>query len=144
MKTTVLVLMLLLSATIYAQKWVRYGMFAGSIVLNGVGDGMNDAKINKVFAHGLKAASVGMLLVTPLIDKDKPKALPYISTFILLRYAVFDASYNLARGLPYDYTGSTSVHDKSLASIPKSIVTGSRMISLGLSIYINRKTKKTT
>lgn len=139
MKHAIVLFMLMVSANLYSQKWVRYGMFAASMVANGIGDGMHDEKKNNVLAHGFKAASVGLLLTTPLILKEKQKPLPYISSFILLRYAIFDASYNMSRGLPYNYTGSTSVHDNTLARVPKSVVTGSKILSLGLSIYINNK-----
>ena len=139
MKHAIILFLMLVSANLYSQKLVRYGMFAASIVANGIGDGMNDKGKNKVLAHGFKAASVGLLLTTPLILKEKQKPLPYITSFILLRYAVFDASYNAARGLPYNYTGTSSVHDNTLARVPKSVVTGSKILSLGLSIYINNK-----
>lgn len=35
-----------------------------------------------------------------------------ISGYVLLRFALFDATYNLTRGLPLFYVGETKIYDK--------------------------------
>ena len=90
------------------------GLFTGSIILEAVGDGMNDNG-EKVWGHALQAASTGLLLATPfLLDIDKDKWGWYFVSYISMRIAIFDPCYNLTRGLPMDYVGSTSIWDKTI------------------------------
>ena len=90
-------------------------LFAGSIILDAISDGMIADNKNVVLAHSLDAASFGLLLASPLIlDIDKKKWLPYLASYVSFRIALFDPVYNTTRGLPIEYVGDVSVWDKGL------------------------------
>jgi len=96
-----------------AEKWKVIGLYAGSIILNGIGDAKNDMN-QKTVGHLFNAASVGTLVLSPAIfNYKKDKWYLYVISYTLLRAALFDVTYNLTRGLPYNYTGSTSITDKA-------------------------------
>jgi len=132
-------LLIVASLTAKSQdKWVRVGLLTTSIVLNAVGDGLYDEG-KKLESKSFKAASIGTLLIVPLVTHiERKDGWNYVITFTCLRYALFDAGYNLTRNLPYDYTGTTSHHDRFLGKIPKSVVTATKGISLGIVIYLNQ------
>jgi hypothetical protein len=89
-------------------------MFAGSIILDAVGDGLNDDGV-KTWGHVCNAASTGVLLATPfVIDYERSKWGYYLASYTFLRIALFDPSYNLTRDLPVTYIGNTSFWDKGL------------------------------
>lgn len=50
------------------------------------------------------------LPVDPEIIANDPIRL--IIGYVLLRYAIFDFSYNLARGLPFTYVGTSKIYDR--------------------------------
>ena len=90
------------------------GILAGSVILEAAGDGLSDNG-QKVWGHALQAASTGLLLATPfLLDIDRSKWGWYFAAYISMRIAIFDPCYNLTRGLPIDYVGSTSIWDKTV------------------------------
>lgn len=120
------------------NKWIRVGLFSTSIVLNAVGDGLYDEK-KKLLSKSFRAGSIATLLAVPLVTHvEKKDAVNYVVTFSCLRYTLFDAGYNLTRNLPYDYMGTTSHHDRILGKIPKSVITATKGISLGIVIYLNK------
>jgi len=88
------------------------GIYAASIILNGVGDGLNNSN-HKTAGHVVNALSIGMLVASPfLMDYDKKKWYWYLLTYTSLRIGLFDSTYNLTRKLPIGYTGTTSPTDK--------------------------------
>ena len=115
------------------------GVYTGSILLNAIGDGLNDSG-DKGWGHACNAASVGLLLSSPfIIDYDKSKWGYYLASYVSLRIALFDPSYNLTRGLPVTYIGNTSTWDKGLQKLspPDGLMFG-RGVSfiVGISIPI--------
>ena len=93
-------------------SWELLGIFAGSILLDAAGDGLNDSG-HKVWGHGLNAASTGVLLASPfIIDIKLNKWRWYAGSYMLMRVGLFDFTYNAVRGLPLDYIGNSSVWDK--------------------------------
>jgi len=138
-----LLLTIFLVSSIYAQhkrdKWVRLGLFTSCVVFNAVGDGLYDDG-HKLLSKSFKAASIGSLLVIPIVTHvDRKKGIKYVATFGLLRYAIFDAGYNLSRNLPYNYVGTTSVQDKLTNKLPPIISSATKILSLGLVIHLNNK-----
>lgn len=119
------------------------GIYAGSILLDAVGDGLNDEG-EKTWGHACNAASVGLLLASPfVIDYDKSKWGYYLASYVSLRISFFDPTYNLTRGLPVTYIGGTSLWDKSLKHMapPDGFMTArSLSLILGISIPINELT----
>jgi len=111
MKKLLIILLLLLAGNIYCQKsdaWKVIGIYSSSIVLNAVGDGLNDSG-QKTWGHLCNATSIGLLLTSPfVIDYNKSKWGYYLTSYVSLRIALFDYSYNLTRGLPLNYIGGTS------------------------------------
>lgn len=98
------------------------GIYASSIALNAVADGLNDNG-NKNWAHVARIASYVPLAASPWILKyqnNKGEWLTYITTYVGIRFATFDYIYNSTRGLPLNYFGTTSVHDKVLGQIGRS------------------------
>lgn len=88
------------------------GLYAASIVMNGIGDGLNNSN-RKTIGHILNAISIGILLSSPFIlDFDRTKWYWYLASYISLRVGLFDSTYNLTRELPLFSTGSTSPSDK--------------------------------
>ena len=74
MKKLLIILLFLLASNVYCQKseaWKVIGIYSSSIVLNAVGDGLNNSG-EKQWGHLCNAASIGLLLTSPfVIDYDK-------------------------------------------------------------------------
>lgn len=86
--------------------------FIIAIILNGIGDGLNNDN-KKTYGHIFNAFSILVLLVTPFIVVwDRNLWFIFILCYTFLRIAIFDITYNLTRGLPFNYIGSTSITDK--------------------------------
>ena len=87
------------------------GLYTVSIILNAMGDGFNNSQ-RKTLGHMLNAASIGLLVLSPFIVKyDKSKWYWYLATYVSLRIGLFDLTYNTTRGLPLNFTGTTSPTD---------------------------------
>lgn len=117
-------------------SWELLGIFASSILLDAVGDGLND-RGDKVWGHGLQAASTGVLLASPfIIDIDLSKWGYYLASYVTMRIALFDFAYNATRGLPLDYVGNSSLWDKGLQEFrpPLGGQVWGRGVSLGFSL----------
>jgi hypothetical protein len=100
-----------------SEKWKVIALYSGSIILNGIGDGLNDSK-QKTAGHLFNAASIGTLLVSPaLFNYQKDNWIWYVLSYTCLRAALFDITYNLTRNLPFNYTGLTSITDKIYNSL---------------------------
>jgi hypothetical protein len=105
--------------------------------LNAAGDALND-KGEKVWGHSLRAASIAVLLINPLITEvQREDWLPYVLQYVLIRFAVFDYTYNATRGLPMGYTGNTSHYDKLMQKVPNGFEAWSKSIFLTVGITIN-------
>ena len=117
-------------------------IYAGSIILDAIGDGFCDDGY-KVKGHFCQAVSTGLLIASPFIfNIDKSKWVWHAMSYITLRIALFDPVYNITRGLPIDYIGTTSIWDKSLQNLnpPRSAMLWGRSVMLifGISIPINQ------
>ena len=115
------------------------GIYSGSIILNAVGDGLNDSG-TKGWGHACNAASIGLLLSSPfIIDYDKKKWYWYLISYTSLRIAFFDYTYNATRGLPINYIGGTSTWDKTLKKMnpPNTYMGRGVFLGFGIAIPIN-------
>lgn len=98
-----------------SQAWKVITIYSGSIILNAVGDGLNDSG-EKQWGHFCNATSIGLMLTSPfIIDYDRSKWFWYLTSYVSLRIALFDYTYNLTSGLPLNYIGGTSTWDKILS-----------------------------
>ena len=87
-------------------------LFSASIVLDAVGDGLYDNG-DKTAGHAFQAMSTGILLTSPIfLNMDKDNFWWYLVSYVSLRIGLFDYSYNLTRGLPMSYVGTSSISDK--------------------------------
>jgi hypothetical protein len=141
MKKILVIVLLMISTLSFAQeRWQNYtriGMTAGSVALNAVGDGLKDDG-HKVWGHSANAASIALLLLNPIItDIQKEDLLPYISQYVLIRFAVFDYTYNATRRLPFGYTGTTSHYDKFMQKVPDGFELWSKSLVFTVGIKIN-------
>jgi hypothetical protein len=111
-------------------------LYSGSIILNGIGDGLNNSN-HKTWGHTCNAASIGVLLASPfIIHYDKSKWYGYILDYTFLRYSLFDASYNLANGQRFDYIGTTAGTDRIFHKAPAGFRSFSKGISLTVGIFL--------
>jgi hypothetical protein len=140
MKKLLTILLLLTALSANSQEWKNYtriGLTTGSVVLNAAGDALNDEG-EKVWGHSLRAASIAVLLINPLITEvQREDWLPYILQYVFIRFALFDYTYNATRGLPMGYTGNTSHYDKLMQKVPNSFEAWSKGIFLTVGITIN-------
>jgi len=111
----------------YKEAAITLATNLAAITLDAMGDAYLDrSKVepdNRYAERGhmLSAASVGVLLVRPFLsDMDRSDWGWYVSSHILLRMGSFDHFYNMARGLPFNYIGSTSYWDKFWSNSPPS------------------------
>lgn len=124
MKSIIIILLLLISFNLTAQKWIRpvsiIAYHTGTIALGAIGDGLYDQG-NKQWSHAFHAAEVGALIGGPLLFKvDRSEALSYILSYGFLRFSFFDSFYNATRGLPVLYNGTTSKYDEIMNQMPNS------------------------
>lgn len=114
-----LLFILILFNQAYAQKRMPesvkvIGLYTTAIVLNAVGDGLNDSG-SKTWGHTCNAVSIGSLLMSPvLLDMNKDNWGYYLLSYVSLRISFFDYTYNATRGLGLDYIGNSSLSDKFL------------------------------
>ena len=122
------------------QKWARIGLITSSIVFNAVGDGLYDDG-HKLAAKSFRAASIGSLLAIPIVGGPigRKKAFKYALSYGLMRFALFDITYNGTRGLPLNYVGTTSIHDRVIGGSPPLMIAATRMTSLWISIELNNR-----
>ena len=115
-------------------------IFTASILLDAVGDGLYDNG-QKTWGHSLQAASTGLLLMSPLfLNMDKDNFWWYLISYTSLRIALFDYTYNITRGLPLEYRGTTSVWDKTLNELnpPSTMWHRSMFLTIGIVIPIQQ------
>jgi len=111
-------------------------IFTASILLDAVGDGLYDNG-QKTWGHSLQAASTGLLLVSPLfLNMDKDNFWWYLASYVSLRIAFFDYTYNITRGLPLEYRGSTSLWDKTINEFNPPSTMWHRSVFLTIGIVI--------
>jgi hypothetical protein len=140
MKKLLTILLLLTALSANSQEWKNYtriGLTTSSVVLNAAGDAMMDEG-EKVWGHSLRAASIAVLLINPLItEAQREDWLPYVLQYVFIRFALFDYTYNATRGLPMGYTGNTSMYDKAMQKVPNGFEAWSKSIFLTVGITIN-------
>ena len=129
MKSLLLILTLSLCLSSFGQRqttWQRIdrplaiiGYHIGTVALGAIGDGVFDNG-NKQLGHLLQGAEVAALISGPFIFNIKRnEALPYLSTYVFMRFSFFDLGYNKSRGLPGLYNGDTTYgYDKFMNTIP--------------------------
>jgi len=87
-------------------------IFLSAIILAAIGDGCMDSGF-KVIGHSAESISILILLLIPFLHHQKRIGTIgwYLAAYILIRAGVFDLVYNIVRGLPLTYHGTTSIWD---------------------------------
>jgi hypothetical protein len=99
-------------------------------ILNGIGDGLNDSN-HKTAGHTVNALSYATLIGGTIWSEPERKDwLRYLVVGAGMRYVVFDASYNITRGLPLTYVGTTANIDKAMSKVPAGYRTFTKGIVL--------------
>ena len=134
---TLIIIFLFLPIFAYNQNWTRFGLFTASILTNSIGDALNDSK-HKDWGHALNTMSIGLLLTTPLlIEVKRSDWVFYLGSYSLMRYGLFDITYNTAKGLDPFYQGRSGTIDYVTGQIPSWLVQGTKVISLCCAITWN-------
>ena len=132
----------------HKETYKSLALNMSAIALEAIGDGLLDqgrqeGNTNKmVWGHSLQAASVGTLLMKPIIqDLNTNEWISDIVSYTFLRIGTFNAIYNMTRGLPIHYIGSTSLYDKLLTEVNNPaelyLFMNGLAITVGVSLPIN-------
>lgn len=149
MKTTLLlILLLVLGISSNAQdsisckkdyKWLQVELFTTSVITGALGDGLN-SRTKYGSGHLLSAASYVSLLSIPIFTSiSKKHIIRYVVSYTLIRYALFDAFYNIGAHRNLNYIGGKNYYDESVGRMPLSVLNGSKIASIGLIILLNIK-----
>ena len=148
MKPYLIILCLFLTVSVNAQNWKKglavVGYHTATIALGAIGDAQYDQG-NKNLSHTLHAGEVAMLASGPFIFKlQKRDALPYLSSYVFLRFSFFDSFYNTTRDLPVLYNGTTSGYDRFMNTMSDDGKAWWKSMSLimGVAIPINHLNEK--
>jgi hypothetical protein len=132
-----LIFILLFSLSVHAQdRLLQVGLLTSSVVFNAVGDGLN-SKLHYAEGHVFNGLSVASLLAIPCFTKVGNKV-KFLSTYVLLRYGLFDQIYNMSARNHIDYEGGDNYYDRTVIKLPQNVIYGTKIISLGLVILLNK------
>lgn len=119
------------------NKWLKLGLYTSSIVFDAIADSRRDKGLY-MNSHFYEALSVASLVSIPMFTfTSKNDWWKLGLSYTLMRYSLFDYTYNIDRNLPLDYHGNTSKYDKVLNDIPNEVVNFTKGLSLIASITIN-------
>ena len=97
------------------RPFLIIGYLIACVVIAAVGDGVFDDGA-KGWGHILEAIETLMLVSGPFIFRLKRRQwLAYVIALVAFRIGFFDYTYNLVRGLPLAFVGSTSWWDMLIA-----------------------------
>lgn len=140
--SVILILIPLFSGVLKAQDSTKrnhpileIGLITTSVVAGALGDGLN-SRTKYSSGHALCALSYASLIALPFVVKPNWK---FPVSYILLRYALFDAMYNVGAHRKLNYIGGKNYYDESIGKVPGSVINASKILSLGVVIYLNRK-----
>jgi len=112
------------------------------IIIGAIADGLFDNGIKNI-SHFLHAIEIGLCLIFGIIFKITFRELiAFILSYLFIRLAIFDISYNITRGLDLFYIGSTSLYDNIFAKIPKDGIIFIKIWALILGVGISIKELK--
>jgi hypothetical protein len=101
-----------------------------SILFKAIGDGLNDSG-KKGIGHSLQALSF-----VPLLIAIHPIWYVAILSYGFLMIAFFDYTYNLSRGLKWNFVGTTSWWDNAIKRVPFGFMLFVRVICLVVGIFL--------
>ena len=107
-------------------------LFLFNIILNGIGDALNDSNRKKI-GHILRALSILTLLIVPVIMNI---TIFDVLGYVFLRFGLFDILYNITRKLPLNYSGSSDVVDDLKNKLRIDLFVKFVFLVVGLSVII--------
>lgn len=116
---------------------IEIALITTSVVAGAIGDGLN-SRMKYSSGHALCALSYASLIALPFVVKPNWK---FPVTYILLRYALFDAMYNVGAKRNLNYVGGKNFYDEGAGKMPRSVFDATKIASIGIVILINRKNK---
>jgi hypothetical protein len=146
MKKLLLILLVFLTLQIQAQqfrrdtRWIKLGMYTGSILMDAAGDALNDSN-HKGWGHFANAASVGVLVTIPFVTENERTFKGFLlgaGSYTFLRFGLFDYTYNSVRNLPLNYIGGTSFYDKAMQKLnpPETYLARVASLCVGVSLTL--------
>src|SRR6056297_1563774 len=132
MRYLISILLIVISINCFAQHSTlkRAGLFTLAITTDAIGDALYDEG-NKGLGHAFDAASVGTHIYMLFDDNTKFNSFRELAIGTVLytgiSFAIFNLTYNLVRGLPWNYVGTTDYFDNTFRqfnemAFPKIIV----------------------
>ncbi len=115
------------------------GIYTSQIVLSATGDALNHTGY-KSWGHISNFAATGTLLTSPfIVDIQKDNWYWHIMTYICLRFALYDITYNAVAGHKLTYRGDSQLWGIWRLKYPEGAFMPFRAISLtvGIAIPIN-------
>lgn len=110
-------------------------IFIFLVGLDALSDGLRDEY--KKYSHLLDVLLVVVLLLLPyLYPVCEYNIFNYIISYIFIRFVLFDYIYNLVRGLPYHYLGSTSYYGIIFRKIPPVVLLFFKILILLVVIFL--------
>ena len=117
------------------HKLLEIALITTSVVTSALGDGLN-SRAKYESGHALAYVSVLSLIALPFVVKPTWK---FPVTYILIRYALFDAFYNIGAKRSLSYRGGKNYYDETTGKIPLGVFNATKIASIGIVIYINLK-----
>lgn len=105
--------------------------FAILIILDAIGDALK----NKPVKHLIEALHIGGWLML-LCFAPPMNIFVTIAGYVLLRYFLFDAVWNVTSGKRIDYIGDTSLYDRILSKVHPSLIVFTKLLAGAISIYL--------
>lgn len=137
----ILIILLFISLNLSAQsdKYKVIGMSILETVADATGDALMDSG-NKELGYIMQGATIALFVIEPALieyNSFRDVSIKAVS-LIAARVLLFNVTYNVVSGLPYDYIGSTSYYDKFCSSQPDKFRFGKGIIiTIGFAITIN-------
>ena len=144
MRYLISILLIVISINCFAQHSTlkRAGLFTLAITTDAIGDALYDEG-NKGLGHAFDAASVGTHIYMLFDDNTKFNSFRELAIGTVLytgiRFAIFNLTYNLVRGLPYNYVGTTDFIDKNFSQLNSMMFPKMIVLTFVISLDFNEK-----
>lgn len=121
--------------------WIFILLILLAVSASAAADGLMDEGI-KMWGHAIGSAETFLLIILGVSITGWRRAAWLIAAYICWRIVAFDYIYNLTRGLPWDYAGTTSLWDAFISKQqPVGLLFG-RLVFLVVAIAIPIKNFK--
>ena len=107
------------------------------VIAGASADGLMDEGV-KLWGHGIGALEIALVMsIFPIFNLTRKQWLAVMVAYVSFRIVGFDYTYNLSRGLPWDFIGFTSGWDLFLKKqLPSGVIFG-RTIFLAFGVALS-------